>query len=138
MIVYFDTSAVVKLLVEEPGSITVEALWAASAARVIATIGRAEATAALARSGRIGRLSPARVRRGVVDLTRLWGGLRRVPVDDGLAADAAKLALAHDLRGFDAVHLAAANVSADTFVAADRRLLTAARSEGLSVADVAA
>jgi len=98
----------------------------------------AEAAAALARGGRIGRLSPAQVRRGVVDLGRIWGGLRRVPVDDDLAADAAELALAHDLRGFDAVHLAAANVSADTFVAADRRLLIAARSEGLSVADVAA
>ena len=138
MIAYLDTSAVVKLLVDEPGSDTAERVWLAADARVCATVGRVEATAALGRAGRAGRLSAAGVRRGITDLAQLWGSLHRMVVDDELASAAADLALTHELRGYDAVHLAAAIASADTFVAADQRLLAAAHAAGLAVADVAA
>lgn len=138
MIAYLDTSAVVKLLVDEPGSDTTERVWHAADARVCATVGRVEATAALGRARRTGRLSVAGVRRGVADLARIWESVDRVVVDDALAFAVAELALAHELRGFDAVHLAAAMASADTFVAADAHLLAAAYAVGLDVADVAA
>ena len=138
MIAYLDTSAVVKLLVDEPGSDTAERVWLAADARVCVTVGRVEAAAALGRAGRTGRLSAAGVRRGVADLAQLWGSLHRMVVDDELASAAADLALTHELRGYDAVHLAAAIASADTFVAADQRLLAAAHAAGLAVADVAA
>lgn len=137
MIAYFDSSAVVKLLIEEPGSDIVERLWHATDARVCATVGYAEAAAALGRAGRSGRLSPAAVRSSVAGLATVWRSFHRTIVDDELASDAADLALTHGLRGFDAVHLAAAVAAADLLVAADQSLLVAAQSVGLSVADVA-
>lgn len=69
---------------------------------------------------------------------RVRSSLYRVTVDDHLAAEAADLALTHSLRGYDAVHLAAAVAAADTFVAADQRVLTAAHAAGLAIANVAA
>jgi hypothetical protein len=138
VIAYLDTSAVVKLLVDEPGSDTAERVWLAADARVCVTVGRVEATAALGRARLTGRLSAAGVRRGITDLAQLWASVHRMVVDDDLASAAADLALTHELRGYDAVHLAAAIASADTFVAADQRLLAAAHAAGLAVADVAA
>lgn len=137
MIAYFDTSAVVKLLIDEPGSETVERVWHASDARVCATVGYTETAAALGRAGRIGRLSPSGVRRSVTGLAAVWMAFHRTVVDDELASHAADLALAHGLRGFDAIHLAAAVATAELLVTADQSLLAAARSVGLAVADVA-
>jgi hypothetical protein len=138
VIAYFDTSAVVKLLIDEPGSATTERAWHATDARVCATVGYPETAAALGRAGRAGRLSPAGVGRAAVALAALWTSFHRAVVDDELASQAAELALTHGLRGFDAVHLAAAVATANLLVTADQSLLDAARSVGLSVADVAA
>lgn len=138
MIAYFDTSAVVKLLIEEPGSHSVERVWHASDARVCATVGYTETAAALGRAGRTGRLSPSGVRRSVAGLVAVWTSFHRTVVDDELASQAADLALTHGLRGFDAIHLAAAVATAELFVTADQALLVAAKSVGLAVADVAA
>jgi hypothetical protein len=138
VIAYFDTSAVVKLLIDEPGSQTVEQVWHATDARVCATVGYAETAAALGRAGRTGRLSPSGVRRSVASLAAVWMSFHRRVVDDELASHAANLALTHGLRGFDAIHLAAAVASAELLVTADLSLLGAAQLVGLSVADVAA
>jgi predicted nucleic acid-binding protein len=137
VIAYFDTSAVVKLLIEEPGSEIVERVWHATDARVCATVGYTETAAALGRAGGTGRLSPAAVRRSVLGLATIWTSFHRTVVDDELASHAANLALTHGLRGFDAVHLAAAVATAELLVTADQSLLVAAQSVGLSVADVA-
>lgn len=138
MIAYFDSSAVVKLLIDEPGSLTVERVWHASDARVCATVGYAETVAALGRAGRVGRLSPTGVRHSVADLDAMWRSFHRTVVDDELAASAATLALTHGLRGFDAVHFAAAVAATELLVTADQSLLAAATSIGMAVADVAA
>lgn len=52
MIVYFDTSALVKLLIAEPGSGTAEQVWRAADARVCCTVGYTEGAAAIARAWR--------------------------------------------------------------------------------------
>ena len=64
----------------------------------------------------------------------------RYPLDDQTLDLACVLVSRHALRAYDAVHLAACLFllrlrSRDdlTFISADRRLLTAARSEGLAV-----
>jgi predicted nucleic acid-binding protein len=62
-----------------------------------------------------------------------------VEVDDGLARRAGDLAETHGLRGYDAVHLAAADRLRDrdlVVVAGDRALLTAAATEGMAIAAV--
>jgi uncharacterized protein len=62
-----------------------------------------------------------------------------VEVDDPLARHAGQLAGAHGLRGYDAVHLAAADRVSDpdlVVVAGDDELLTAATAEGMAIAAV--
>jgi len=62
-----------------------------------------------------------------------------VEVDDPLARHAGQVAEAHGLRGYDAVHLAAADRVSDpdlVVVAGDDALLTAATAEGMAIAAV--
>lgn len=138
MIAYFDTSALVKLLIEEAGSDTAEQAWHAANARVCCTIGFAEAAAAISRSWRMRRIDDATTHALLDGLDGLWTGIARVLPDDELARSAARLAVLSGLRGYDAVHLAAAIEVHATLVAADGALLTAARRAGLATIDVAA
>jgi predicted nucleic acid-binding protein len=65
-----------------------------------------------------------------------WPAFGVVEVDGDLAERAATLAVRHELRSLDALHLAAALVlPAEELVVAswDRRLHTAARTEGIEV-----
>lgn len=65
-----------------------------------------------------------------------WGSIGVIEVDHRLAAEAADLALDHDLRSLDALHLAAASLlpPADLVVATwGRRLHAAALDAGLRV-----
>ena len=62
-----------------------------------------------------------------------------VEVDDMLARRAGHLAEAHGLRGYDAVHLPAADRVRDpdlVVVAGDRALLAAAATEGITIAAI--
>jgi len=98
----------VKLLVDEPG--TEEAQQAYNDADGVRTtaIAHVEATAALTRMRKGGRLTPAQLRRGLDDLENLWRGLYVHAMSDVLLAQAAESARAHALRAYDAVHLASA------------------------------
>lgn len=65
-----------------------------------------------------------------------WGSMGVVEVDQRLADEAAELALTHELRSLDALHLAAATLlaPADLIVATwDHRLHAAALAVGLRV-----
>lgn len=108
MIAYFDASALVKLLIEEPGSITAEQAWYAADARICCSVGMAEVAAAVGRAMRMGRIDSGTAHGILTDLETVWSAVTRMPCDDRLAAEAAQLAVLHGLRGFDAVHLAAA------------------------------
>ncbi len=139
MIVYLDTSALVKLYVEEDGSDDV-AKWVA-AARFVATsrVAYPEARAALARRRREGGLTAGALRGAVRDLDRDLGRYVVVELDTAIAASAGDLAERRALRGFDALHLASAlSLEAyfrptPAFVAFDRKLTLAAAAEGLVV-----
>ena len=65
-----------------------------------------------------------------------WAALSVIEVDQDLVEHATELALAHELRSLDALHLASALVlpREDLLVAVwDRRLHAAARAEGLGL-----
>jgi predicted nucleic acid-binding protein len=67
---------------------------------------------------------------------REWAAFSVIEVDQDLVESATELALAHELRSLDALHLASALVlpREDLIVAVwDRRLHAAARAEGLGV-----
>ncbi len=138
MIAYFDTSAVVPLLVEEPG--TDIALRVFLQAETVATVRMtfAEVSAALARASRLGRLTADAHDRALAGLESVWAQMDVLEVDDGLVRAAGALARDHALRGYDAVHCAAAlRVTSGTTVALarDRDLLAAWQREGLQVVD---
>ncbi len=78
-----------------------------------------------------------RLRQTVIELQRLYEQLDIVELDAELAGRAGELAQAHDLRGYDAVHLAAAHRVGDAdlvFVAGNRPLPGAAADAGMMTA----
>jgi hypothetical protein len=98
----------VKLLVDEPGTEEVQRAYNDAEGIRSTAIAHVEATAALARMRKGGRLTPAQLRRGLDDLANLWRGLYVHGVSDTLLAQAAESARTHSLRAYDAVHLAGA------------------------------
>lgn len=138
MILYLDTSAVVKLYVEEEGSDKVKA--ALEQARVVATslIGHTEVRAAFARAKREARLHAKEHRQVLEDFDRDWGCYFILEVTEGLVRRAGVLAESHALRAYDALHLASALTLLDraqtaiTFLCFDQELEAAARGEGLT------
>ena len=141
MIAYFDTSALIPLLVDEPGSERASRLWDVADNVVAMRLIYAEARAALAQATRLGRLAAADLATAIDGLEGLYANLDLLEVDERLVRRAGELAQHHALRGYDAVHLAAAErIRDDTtvMVAGDRDLCTAARTLGMAVADTSA
>lgn len=138
MIAYFDTSAIVPLLITEPGSARAAQLWDVADRVVSARLVYPEGRAALAQAHRLGRLTARQLRAAVDELDARYAELYFVEVDDLLARRAGEFAEAHGLRGYDAVHLAAADRLRESelvVVAGDNALLAAATAEGLATAD---
>lgn len=139
MTAYFDTSAAVKLIIAEPGSVAAVDVWQAADRVTSSVLLYPEARAALKRARRERRLTESDLRAAVADLGGLWHRVNRVGVSARLAMRAGALAHVHDLRGYDAVHLASAEVVAApdlVFVGADDALCDAAGRIGLAVARV--
>ena len=136
MIAYVDTSALLKLLLEEDGSAVAEAVWDLADARVAAGLAVVEARAALAAAERGRRISAADHAAVKVGLLGLADELHLVDVTGELLGDAAQLAEDQALRGYDAVHLAAALLAgSQVLLSADAGLCAAAERCGLHVAD---
>lgn len=108
MITYFDTSILMKLLIDDEAfGAESERIWVESECAVCAEIAYTEARAALAAMRRSKRLTASSLR---------------------VAKD--------ELGGYDAVHLAAAIAGQVTVVAsADRQLVEVARHRGFAVAE---
>ncbi|MBI4560441.1 MAG: type II toxin-antitoxin system VapC family toxin [Candidatus Rokubacteria bacterium] len=108
MRLYLDTSALVKLYVDEEGSPVVRS--AVDQAGLIATsaIAYVEARAAFVRRRHEGGLSAGEYRRVIRDLDADWARYLVVEVTGSLIREAARLAEAHRLRAYDAVYLACA------------------------------
>jgi predicted nucleic acid-binding protein len=134
---YFDTSALVKRFVEEPGSPVVDGLMA-EGPTATASVAFAEVHAGLARKRRARELTEAAYRNAYRQFETEWPAYIRVALRDDVLVLARDLIQRHPLRGFDAIHLAsalilkAALVEDVTFVASDERLLTAAQAEHLT------
>jgi predicted nucleic acid-binding protein len=139
MMLYLDTSALVKMYVTEDGSHDVESWVAAARAIFTASITYAETRAALAQSRRAGVLSPSDLRRAVMELDATWRGYAVVEVSEALVLRAGGLVEEHALRGYAAVQLAAALDARPVageylFASFDLQLDAAAAREGLRLA----
>lgn len=136
MITYFDTSSLLKLVIDEEGSGRAALLWDSADALASAALVVVEGRAALAAARRGGRIDQRQHRRARQELTALVEELSIVEITEGLIAEAADLAEAEALRGYDAVHLAAAiTIEATVLTSADTALCEAAQRRGLHVAN---
>jgi predicted nucleic acid-binding protein len=139
MILYLDTSSLVKLYVEEKSSQHVQSL--VSKATIISTslVAYAEARAAFARKRAEDGFSAAALKRISEDLNRDWESYYVIEVTDGLVRTAGDIAEKHLLRGFDSIHLSSAinlkrKIGSDVFFSShDERLNRAASKEGLTI-----
>jgi uncharacterized protein len=137
VIAYFDTSSIVPLLSEEFGSDTAERLWDEADRLVSIRLMYTEGQAALAQAVRARRLEQSHLRRAVTDLFNLYRQFDLVEVTDLVVRRAGTLAETHALRGYDAIHLAAAEVVRDNelvFVSGDANLCEAAHGLGMQIA----
>ncbi len=139
MIAYFDTSALIPLLIGETGSDAAGDAWDQAIRLVSVRLVGVEARAGLAQAARTNRISPAQLRTFARELDHLLVQLEFVEIDDVLVRNAGDLAESHSLRAYDAVHLAAAlMVAADDLVvvAGDRAVVSAAQAAGLATAAI--
>lgn len=139
MIIYFDSSALVKRYVEEQGSSDVLDWMDDSDLTGTALVTRAEIAAAITRATRLHHVSLEHSRKSLEVFRAEWSGLHRLPVTEALVARADGLACEHNLPGYDAIHLASALTWQDlielpvTVVTYDRELAAAARASGMAV-----
>jgi uncharacterized protein len=135
-IVYFDSSALVKLLVEEDGSDLAAALWDGCDAAVSSRIAYPEVCALLAAARRVNTLDPEGREQAERAWEEYWAAIRVVELTEAISTHAGDLARQHALGGADAVHVASAlAVGANTLFAVwDRRLRTGAEQAGFVVA----
>lgn len=136
-IIYFDSSAFIKLLVEEDGSEIAAALWDGCDAAVSSRLAYPEVRAALAAAGRDQRLDVPAQQHAETTWEKYWAGTRPVELTETVTAHAGHLAGQHALRGADAVHLASAlAVGAGELVFAvwDQRLRDGAETAGFQLA----
>jgi len=141
VILYLDSSALVKLFVEEEGSEEVLAAVGSAIDCYTHLIAYAEIRAALARAQRMGRATRDQLELQKRELNEIWQAFAIVIPDENLVRMAGDFAERFELRGYDSVHLAAAHALAsrvdpavDFRVAAfDDKLVKAARALDLRV-----
>jgi predicted nucleic acid-binding protein len=146
MLCYVDSSALVKRYARESGSAWVRALVEPRAENsiYITQIGTVEVAAGLSQKVRTKEIAPSEYESALELFMR---DIRNeeynlLPVDNAMTNLAIELTRRHPLRGYDAVHLAAAirlnqvlvqnGLPPATFVSADQLLCDAAAKEGLT------
>lgn len=141
MILYLDTSAFLKLYLEEPESSRVHQAISEASAVCTHLIAYAEMRAGLARAVKYKRLSADDLAHQVECFEKDWETLRVLDVTEQLIRRAGTLAEKLGLRGYDSIHLAAVEHFAVAvpkevtlrFAVFDHELTQAARALGLSV-----
>jgi predicted nucleic acid-binding protein len=137
MILYLDTSAYVRVYVREAGH---DQMWSATqGASEIAThlITYAEMRAALARMQRMGRLIAEEAASIKATFEQDWDKTLKISPTEAMMRRAGDLAERFGLRGYDSVHLAAAeslrsqSVDSLRFACFDERLNQSAAELGL-------
>lgn len=140
MIAYFDTSALVPLLIEEPASKNARRIWGQADRVASIVLSYPEARAAIGRAHRAHRIDGETHRLLAQRIEELLEDVDLVALTRDLGRWAGELADRYSLGGADALHLAAGSLLADpelVLVAGDQALCAAARRLGLAVAELA-
>lgn len=136
---FWDSSAVVPLLVREDSTARLRAHFEADRVVAVWWATYVECTSALARRHAMGSLNRASFDQAVARLDRAAVAWSEVPPSDDLRRHAVRIVRRHRLRAADALQLAAALVAADLapatvdFVTLDTHQAEAAEREGFRV-----
>lgn len=136
---FWDASAIVPLLVEEPDHARLLDALEADSVMAAWWASPVEVASAIARREREGMLSPADATTALQRLRQLERSWHQVTPTDAVRGVAQRLLRVHPLRAADSLQLAAALAIAGDdpselgFVCLDQRLVEAARKEGLDV-----
>lgn len=135
MIAYFDTSALVKLVLDEPGSGLAHEVWDRVDYSFCTSVGQVELHAAIAAAARVNRVRDEEISAAFSDAEAVLRQCELVEVDPSLTGSAIRMVYDHPLAGYDAVHLAAAESFGGLapMVTWDRRIAAAAHERGLDV-----
>lgn len=136
-LVYFDSSALVKLVVEETGSQLAAELWDGCDAALASRLAYPEVCAGLAAAARSHDLDDDGLAAAETAWDEYWAAVRPVELTGTVERHAGQLARKHALRGADAVHLASALVVGDPDLVVavwGRRLHAGAQEAGALVA----
>lgn len=134
---YFDSSALVKLVIEEAGTALAAELWDGCDAALASRLAYPEVRAALAAAARNQDLDAGQLAAAEDTWEEYWAAVRPVELTASVTRHAGNLAREHGLRGADAVHLASALAIGDpelVMAVWDRRLHAGARAAGTLVA----
>jgi predicted nucleic acid-binding protein len=140
LVIFWDTSAVLRLLINEQQSEAARQLLKQAPAMLVWWATPIECLAAVARSERDGRLSGREAEQHREALGALAAAWSEVLAGERVREHAARLILRHPLRAADALQLAAALTWAEArprrhvFASFDLRLAEAARREGFRLA----
>ncbi len=136
---YFDASALVKNYVQEPHTDAVRALLAGGDRVGTGLMSKAEVAAAFAKAARMQYITLADARAALDAFRADWPTLASLTPTEAVLDHAADLAMAHQLRGYDAVHLATAlawqtqRAIPVTLVTFDRQLWEAGKAVAIAV-----
>ena len=109
MIVYWDTSALIKLYIQEAGTPDVDQLLQRADLSGTAVICQVEISAALAKLVRMTNLRRKPAQMAWQRFLQDWSTLIHIQITQPVLTQASILTWAHGLRGYDAIHLAAAS-----------------------------
>ncbi len=136
---FWDTSALLPLLLGEEGHAEVRAILTSDDAMVLWWGSKVEAASAVARLERAGEVSRPSTSKLLKQIEDFAAGAYEVQPAEEVRATACRLLRVHDLRAADALQLAAALVWVEHhpagagLVALDRKLRLAAEREGFDV-----
>jgi len=144
---YMDTSALIKLFIDEDGSARVRGLAEGRSAAdilLVSRLGFTEASVSLARMVHLGRISAAELPHHLGSLEDYWDqSIQEVEINEDVLEDARQLAQRFPLSTYDAIHLASAREARRMlrglfegevqFLAFDMALLKAAQAVGFTI-----
>ena len=107
-IIYLDTSALLKLYIQEKQSEEVSALLEAADGAGTSILTYTEMASAMARAVRMRLISDSEAKSAWKNFLGNWPEFTRLKIPSQLTEHAATLAWEYGLRGYDAMHLAAA------------------------------
>jgi uncharacterized protein len=139
---FWDSSALVPLLVAEPTTTAVQALITKDSTMLVWWASEVECASGITRLEREGALTESAVTQAFDRLKDLAGGWHVVDPSDSIREAAVRFLRVHPLRAADALQLAAAFIAAERrpssleIVTLDDRLASAARKEGFALIEV--